>query len=110
MRQLLLCAGALQKLTFLIVVRWCNGSTRVFGALCHGSNPCRTATFPPTRRPSRQQLLRACCYLSGDVFVALRNSTGPSMPDGSAFSCLFLRRLYRVVITLTSRTFSPCLR
>src|SRR5690349_21951430 len=28
------------------VVRWCNGSTRVFGALCHGSNPCRTAIFP----------------------------------------------------------------
>ena len=28
------------------LVRWCNGSTRVFGALCHGSNPCRTASFP----------------------------------------------------------------
>ncbi len=24
-------------------VRWCNGSTRPFGGLCHGSNPCRTA-------------------------------------------------------------------
>lgn len=23
-------------------VRWCNGSTRVFGALCIGSNPIRT--------------------------------------------------------------------
>ena len=27
------------------VVRWCNGSTRPFGGFCHGSNPCRTATF-----------------------------------------------------------------
>ena len=25
------------------VVRWCNGSTEVFGASSHGSNPCRTA-------------------------------------------------------------------
>src|SRR6267142_532437 len=27
-------------------VRWCNGSTRPFGGFCHGSNPCRTASFP----------------------------------------------------------------
>src|SRR5882724_9597621 len=25
-------------------VRWCNGSTMPFGGICHGSNPCRTAT------------------------------------------------------------------
>ena len=31
-------------LTFRFV-RWCNGSTRPFGGFCHGSNPCRTATF-----------------------------------------------------------------
>ena len=32
---------------FAAACRWCNGSTRPFGGLCHGSNPCRTASrFP----------------------------------------------------------------
>ena len=25
------------------IVLWCNGSTKVFGAFCRGSNPCGTA-------------------------------------------------------------------
>jgi hypothetical protein len=41
-----LCANGARPVVCASLVRWCNGSTRVFGALCHGSNPCRTASFP----------------------------------------------------------------
>ena len=47
-----LCAGAVWPLICAGHVRWCNGSTRVFGALCHGSNPCRTASFPVLPTPA----------------------------------------------------------
>jgi hypothetical protein len=42
-QQIFLCANRPKTLLSLRFVRWCNGSTRPFGGLCHGSNPCRTA-------------------------------------------------------------------
>src|SRR6266498_4769309 len=47
-RVISLCAGVGGKLASLRFVRWCNGSTRPFGGLCHGSNPCRTASLMRT--------------------------------------------------------------
>src|SRR5512141_2968391 len=52
------CAASNRALFCPRLVRWCNGSTRVFGALCHGSNPCRTAT-------SCQK--RVCSFYRGGV-------------------------------------------
>ena len=49
-----LCAGAGPPLICAGLVRWCNGSTRVFGALCHGSNPCRTATLAEPKEQSTE--------------------------------------------------------
>ena len=48
--------------SFPVVVRWCNGSTRPFGGLCHGSNPCRTANLIPLPRrhaPTKNSKLQA---------------------------------------------------
>ena len=42
-RQDFLCEGFLRKLISTRRVRWCNGSTRAFGAFSPGSNPGRTA-------------------------------------------------------------------
>ena len=38
--------GNLRRQFFATSVRWCNGSTELFGGFSHGSNPCRTTTFP----------------------------------------------------------------
>lgn len=35
----------LRRLSRQPLTPWCNGSTRVFEALCHGSNPCGVACF-----------------------------------------------------------------
>ena len=37
--------GKLRRQFFATPVRWCNGSTELFGGFSHGSNPCRTTTF-----------------------------------------------------------------
>ena len=36
-----------KKMNYLCApnVRWCNGSTAVFGTACQGSNPCRTTNL-----------------------------------------------------------------
>ena len=34
--------GKLRRQFFATPVRWCNGSTELFGGFSHGSNPCRT--------------------------------------------------------------------
>jgi len=39
-------ALGLNHVNFSQLVRWCNGSTLPFGGICHGSNPCRTASLP----------------------------------------------------------------
>src|ERR1041385_8185088 len=48
----LFCSPHGGPLVFSRRVRWCNGSTRVFGALCPGSNPGRTANCRKLQAPS----------------------------------------------------------
>ena len=33
----------LENIQYLIIARWCNGSTADSESVCHGSNPCRAA-------------------------------------------------------------------
>ena len=37
--------GKLSRQFFATSVRWCNGSTELFGGFSHGSNPCRTTNL-----------------------------------------------------------------
>src|SRR3569832_291318 len=69
-RPFFLCAVPGGKLAWSGFVRWCNGSTRVFGALCHGSNPCRTAnqrvrTSQGTRLTRRRSPMRIKFFTTG---------------------------------------------
>ncbi len=44
-----------RNLVYTQRVRWCNGSTLPFGGICHGSNPCRTASFGKLQTPSSKR-------------------------------------------------------
>jgi hypothetical protein len=62
------------------VGRWCNGSTGVFEALSHGSNPCRptnsSLAIPPLKGSSR----------FSDILNFARSFIDGKRPEGSATS------------------------
>ena len=72
-------------------VRWCNGSTRLFGGLCHGSNPCRTANFKVLKHFHPSLFSQAAlCSCSWDVALRRRllTSNGPKLPSNRALNLL----------------------
>ena len=64
MVQVLFCVAIAGKLTFRLLVRWCNGNTAPFGGVIHGSNPCRTTNFQTTTSTNIHSTILRVCVVS----------------------------------------------